>query len=63
MHARSQENTFLLLTIIEITNNQLITIITGYCLAKDLALQQVFALGIQFDLFQKVLKTRVGVRI
>ena len=58
-----KEDAFLLLAVVEITNDEIVAVIAGNGLAEGLSLQQMLSLWIDFQLFQEILKARVGVGI
>lgn len=63
MDSGGKEDAFLLLAVVEITDDEIVAVISSNGLAEGLSLQEMLSLRIDFQLFEEVLKARVGVGI
>jgi hypothetical protein len=63
MHSGSKEYALLLLTVIEVTDNELVAVVTRDRLTEDLPLQQMLSFGVYFYLLEEVLQPRIGIGV
>ena len=63
MHSRRQKYSLFLLAVIEVTYNDVVAVVAGHGLAHRLALDQMFPLGVAFDVPEKTLKSGISIGV
>ena len=63
VHSGGEEDALLLLSVVEIADDEIVAVIASDGLAEGLPLQQVLSLWVNLQLFQEILKAGVGVGI